>query len=164
MCTRQSPKGNMRYAQYTVPDTVAVETNFFCYFPSRSALTGKSPWPLLSFLQICLKNSEVITTHHTFRGCRVHFIRQPSSLIAVNYQEMSLLKENFLFTTNNNGNNKNAEYSCLRSDAFSIHPRQKKKKANKRNKQLMLMKIDSIFPFVYYFNFVVELTLTFYFS
>ena len=74
--------------------------------------------------------------------------------IAVNYQGKSLLKENVLFTTNNNGNNKNAVYSCLCSDVFSIHPRQKK--ANKRNKQLMLMKIDSIFPFVYYFNFVVN--------
>ena len=31
-----------------------------------------------------------------------------------------------------------------------------KKKSIKRNKQLMLMKIDSIFPFVYYINFVVD--------
>ena len=53
MCTRQSPKGNMRYARSTVPDTVAVETNFFCCFPL--ALTDICPWPLLSFFQISLK-------------------------------------------------------------------------------------------------------------
>ena len=36
------------------------------------------------------------------------------------------------------------------------YTRVKKKKASKRNKQLMLMKIDSIFSFVYYFNFVAD--------
>ena len=46
----------MEYGQYTVPDTVAVKPTF-----------------------ISLKNSELKTTHNTFRGCRVHFIRQPFS-------------------------------------------------------------------------------------
>ena len=51
------PKGNMEYGQYTVPiNTVAVKPTF-----------------------ISLKNSELKTTHNTFRGCRVHFIRQPFS-------------------------------------------------------------------------------------
>lgn len=36
------------------------------------------------------------------------------------------------------------------------YTRVKLKKSTKRNKQLMLMKIDSIFPFVYYINFVVD--------
>ena len=40
------PKGNMEYGQYTVPDTVAVKPTF-----------------------ISLKNSELKTTHNTFRGC-----------------------------------------------------------------------------------------------
>ena len=53
MCTQKLPKGNMRYAQSTVPDTVAVETNFFYCFPL--ALTDICPWPLLSFFQISLK-------------------------------------------------------------------------------------------------------------
>ena len=53
MCTRQSPKGNMGNVQSTVPDTVAVETNFFCCFPL--ALTDICPWRLLSFVQISLK-------------------------------------------------------------------------------------------------------------
>ena len=64
----------MGYAQYTVPDTVAVEPTL-CYFPL--ALANMCPWPLLPFYLICLKNSELKTTQNTFRGCRVHFIRQP---------------------------------------------------------------------------------------
>ena len=121
MCTRQLPKGNMRYAQSTVPDTVAVETNFFCCFPL--ALTDICPWPLLSFFQISLKTVKSKPPTMPFRVVRALY---PTTFlnIAVNYQEKSLLKENFLFTTNNNGNNKNAEYSCLRSDVFSLHPRQ----------------------------------------
>ena len=125
MCTRQSPKGNMRYAQSTVPDTVAVETNFFCCF--LLALTDICPWPLLSFFQISLKTVKSKPPTIPFRvvACSLSDNLSHCFLnIAVNYQEKSLLKENFLFTTNNNGNNKNAEYSCLRSDVFSLHPRQ----------------------------------------
>ena len=33
MCTRQSPKGNMRYAQYTVPDTSCRNQLFLVAFP-----------------------------------------------------------------------------------------------------------------------------------
>ena len=65
------PKGNMGYDQYTVPNTVAVEPTFQ-YFPL--ALADMCP-----LFQISLKNSELKTTHDTFRGCRVHFIRQPFS-------------------------------------------------------------------------------------
>ena len=65
------PKGNMGYDQFTVLDTVAVEPIYFCYFPL--ALTNICPWPLVPFSQISLKNSELKTTHNTFRGCRVHF-------------------------------------------------------------------------------------------
>ena len=57
------PKGTMGYVQYTVP----------------LAIANIRPRPLLLFLQISLKNSELKTTHNTFRGCRVHFIRQPFS-------------------------------------------------------------------------------------
>ena len=30
-CVRDNPKGNMAYAQYTVPDTVAVESTFVAF-------------------------------------------------------------------------------------------------------------------------------------
>ena len=57
-------KGNMGYAQYTVPDTV-----------DTLALADICPWPLLLFFQISLKNSKLKITHTTFRGCRVPCIR-----------------------------------------------------------------------------------------
>ena len=63
--------------QYTVPDTVAVEPRYFCCFPL--ALANIRPQPLLPFFQISLNNSQVKTTHNTFRDCRVHFFRQPFS-------------------------------------------------------------------------------------
>ena len=37
------------------------------------------PWPLVSFFQTSLNNSEFETTHNTFRDCRVPFFRQPFS-------------------------------------------------------------------------------------
>ena len=42
------PKGNMGYDQYTVPDAVAVETDF-SYFPL--VLANIQPGPLVSFIQ-----------------------------------------------------------------------------------------------------------------
>ena len=71
-----TPKGNMGYDQNTVPDRCSWRTYFF-YF--RLALADICPWPLMPLFQISLKNSELKTTHNTFRGCRVHFIRQPFS-------------------------------------------------------------------------------------
>ena len=68
-------KGSMEYDQFTVPDTVAVEPTFLL----SSALANICPWPLVPFPQISLKNSELKTTHNTFRDCRVHFFRQPFS-------------------------------------------------------------------------------------
>ena len=66
----------MGYAQYTVPDIVAIET-YFCCFPL--ALANTRPWPVVAFFQIYLKNSELKTTHNTFRDCSVNFFRQPFS-------------------------------------------------------------------------------------
>ena len=66
------PKGNMGYDQYTVPDDCSCRT-YFCCFPL--ALANIRPWPLVSFFQTSLKNSEFKTTHNTFRDCRVHFFR-----------------------------------------------------------------------------------------
>ena len=70
------PKGNMEYDQYVVPDPVAVKTSFNC-FPS--ARVNTRPRLLVPSFQISLKNSELKTTHNTFRDCRVHFFRQPFS-------------------------------------------------------------------------------------
>ena len=47
---------------------------YYCFFPL--AIINISPWPLVPFLQISLKNSELKTTYNTFRHCRVHFFRQ----------------------------------------------------------------------------------------
>ena len=65
------PKGNMGYDQYAVPDTVAVESSIVAFL--YLALSNTCPWPLVSFFQISLKNSELKTTHNTFRDCRVRF-------------------------------------------------------------------------------------------
>ena len=55
--------------QYAVPDTVAVESSMSLSL----ALSNTCPWPLVPFFQISLKNSELKTTHNTFRDCGVHF-------------------------------------------------------------------------------------------
>ena len=70
------PKGNMGYAQYTVPNDCSCQT-YFCCFPL--ALANLCPWPRVSFFQISLENRADKTTHNTFRDCRVHFFRQPFS-------------------------------------------------------------------------------------
>ena len=70
------PKGNMGYSQYTCSWHCSCRT-YFCCFPL--ALANIRPWPLLPFFEISLKNSELKTTHNTFRDCRVHFFRQPFS-------------------------------------------------------------------------------------
>ena len=63
----------MGYDKYTVPETVAVKTSFYC-LPLAPANTR--PRPLVPFCQISLKNSELKTTHNTSRDCRVHFFQQ----------------------------------------------------------------------------------------
>ena len=63
--------------QYAVPGTVAACRIFYFWFPS--AWANIRLWPLVPFIQISSKNSELKTTHNTFRVCRVHFIWQPFS-------------------------------------------------------------------------------------
>ena len=62
-------KGNMGYGEYVVPNDCSCRTCFCCF---SVALADMCPWPLLPFFQISLKNSELETTHNTFRDCRVH--------------------------------------------------------------------------------------------
>ena len=69
------PRGDMGYDQYAVPDTSC--RTYFCFFPL--AIANISPWPLVPFLQISLKNRELKTTPNTFRDCRVHLFREPFS-------------------------------------------------------------------------------------
>ena len=52
------------------------QTYVCCFF---SALVNICPWPLVSFSQNSLMNSELKATHNTFRDCLVHFLRQPFS-------------------------------------------------------------------------------------
>ena len=61
------PKGNMGYDQYTVPD-ISFSTH------------KRRPWTLMPFFQISLKNSELKTTHNTFRDCCKHFFLQRTFL------------------------------------------------------------------------------------
>ena len=49
-------KGDMGYDLYAVPDSVAVELTLICCFPL--AIANISPWSLVPFLQISLKNGE----------------------------------------------------------------------------------------------------------
>ena len=75
MCTRQFRKV-IRYDQFTVPDTVAFEPTFVTFLLHlQTYIHGLS----CHSLKISLKNSELKTTHKTFRDCRVHFFRQPFS-------------------------------------------------------------------------------------
>ena len=72
-----TPKGNMGYDQYTVPDNVAVES--YLLLLSFSTRKHTSIFSHAIPFQITLKNKELKTTHNTFRDCRVHFFRQPFS-------------------------------------------------------------------------------------
>ena len=69
-----TPKGNMGYDQYTVPNDCSSRTYFCCF---TLALANICPWALVPFFQISLENRADKTTHNTFRDCRVHFSRQP---------------------------------------------------------------------------------------
>ena len=75
------PKGNMGYNQYTVPEHCSCRWIYFCCF--LLAPSNIRQWPLESFFQTSLKNSEFKTTHNTFRDCRLRFFRQPFFKIAV---------------------------------------------------------------------------------
>jgi len=77
------PKGNTGYDQYTVPDDCSCRTYFRCLLLAPANIR---PWPLVSFFQTSLKNSEFKTTHNTFRDCRVHFFRQPFSKLLYIYR------------------------------------------------------------------------------
>ena len=68
-----TPKGNIGYDQYTVPNDCSCRT-YFCCFPL--ALASICPWPLLPFFHISLENRADKSTRNTFRDCRVHFFRQ----------------------------------------------------------------------------------------
>ena len=67
-----TPKGNMGYDRYTVPNDCSCRT-YFCCFP----LALEKHAILMPFFQISLEKSADKTTHNTFRDCRVHFLRQP---------------------------------------------------------------------------------------
>ena len=55
--------------------------SYFSCFPL--ALANTCPWVVVAFFSIYLKNSELKTTHNTFRDCCVNFFRQPFLEIAV---------------------------------------------------------------------------------
>ena len=75
MCMWQSQKVIWDMINSLFP-TLQLSTYFCCF---SLALANISPWPLMPFFQIFLKNSEIKTAHNTFRDCRVHFFWQPFS-------------------------------------------------------------------------------------
>ena len=75
MCTRQSRKVIWDMIN-TLFLTLQLQ-NVFCCFPLAHA--NLRSWPLVPFFEISLKNSELKTTHNTFRDCHMHFFRQPFS-------------------------------------------------------------------------------------
>ena len=75
MCTRQSRNVmwdmiNTLFLTLQLPNLLLLLS-----FSTRSNTSMASD--LLPLFQISLKNSELKTTHDIFRGCRVHFMRQP---------------------------------------------------------------------------------------
>ena len=74
ICARNNPEREYGIWSITCSWHCSCRT-YHCCFPLATA--NISPWPLVPFLQISLKNSEFKTTHNTFRNCRVHFFRQP---------------------------------------------------------------------------------------
>ena len=77
MCTQQS-RG--LYELWSVHRSwhCSCQTYVWC-FPL--ALTNVCPWTLMPFFQISLENSDLKTTHNTFRDCCEHFFQQPSLVI-----------------------------------------------------------------------------------
>ena len=69
------PKSSMGYDQYTVPDNCSNCFRTYCWFFPLALANILCPWPLVPFLQISLKNSELKATHNTFQDCRVHFFQ-----------------------------------------------------------------------------------------
>ena len=55
------PKGNMGYAEYTVPDIVGVEPTFVAFL--EHSIANTCLWLVVAFFQIYLKNSELKTIH-----------------------------------------------------------------------------------------------------
>ena len=109
----------MGYDQYTCSWHCSCRT-YFCCFPL--ALANIHPWPLLPFFEIYLKNSELKTTHNTFRDCRVHFFRQPFSKQLYTPVLFSLLLLFLLFVNPKNSkkqkqNNNNSSCKSLQQGA-----------------------------------------------
>ena len=75
----------MGYVQHTVPDTVAVEPT--CCFPL--ALANISPWPLVTFFQISLKNSKLKTTPRPFGNVACTFLTTFLGLALCNNKKFS---------------------------------------------------------------------------
>ena len=69
------PKGSMGYDQYTVSDTVAVEPNFLLSFSTRKHTSMAFQATPSNFFE----NSELKTTHNSFRGRPVLFFQQSFS-------------------------------------------------------------------------------------
>ena len=79
MCTQQSWKYGIWYDQYTVSWHCSCWTYFCCVALLLTNIHVYHPWSLVPLFLISLNNSELKTTHKTFRDCHMHFFRQPFS-------------------------------------------------------------------------------------
>ena len=75
MCTRQSRKVTWDMINTLFLTLQLSNLVLLLSFSTFKCKSMASP----AILQISLKNSELKTTHNTFRDCRVHFFRQPFS-------------------------------------------------------------------------------------
>ena len=73
MCTRQSRKVIWDMISTLFGLHCSCQNFVYCFPLARANI---HPRPLVPLFQISLKNSELKTTHNTFRGCRMHFFRQ----------------------------------------------------------------------------------------
>ena len=80
MCKRQSRKVVWDMINTPFLPTLQQLSNLLLLLSfSTSKHMAYGLWPLVPLFQISLKNSELKTTHNTFRDCRVRFFGQPFS-------------------------------------------------------------------------------------
>ena len=89
-----TPKGNMGYDQYTVPNDCSCRT-YFCCFPL--AIANICPWPLVPFFQISLENRADKTTHNTFGIVACSFSDKLSRNSCIIYKHSKSLPDTGLF-------------------------------------------------------------------
>ena len=81
MCTQQPRKviWDMVWSIHCFLTVCSCWTYFCCVALLLTNIHVYHPWSLMPLFLISLNNSELKTTHKTFRDCHMHFFRQPFS-------------------------------------------------------------------------------------